>query len=141
MPRPVAATEPPVSPVVAPPDRERLLEEENSRLKLENVDLKRENVDLRVDNRGLTKTVGSLSGEISAFGKERREMQAERKTFMAQIGELTTRVFQLQAGRERPAPEPVKAEIVHERVIDVTPPPSTQSPEQKVDNSASEIIS
>jgi hypothetical protein len=108
------------TPTAVSREREKVLEEENTRLRQELVDEK-------INNRALTQTVSVLSGEIKEFGKERREMQAERRSFLAQIGDLTMRLGLLAAGRNTTPPEPIKAEIVQERVIDVSPDtPSTE---------------
>jgi hypothetical protein len=124
---------PTLSQPVVPVPEVTALEQENKRLKEDILDLK-------IDNRGLTKTVNTLVEEVREFARERREIQAERKTWMAQIGEMTTRLLQLSSGHDRPTPAP--AEVIHARVIEVDAQPAANPHSDKpgVDNSVSEII-
>jgi hypothetical protein len=88
--------------------------------KKENARIKTENLDLRIESRGKDKTIQLLVEEQREYAKERREMLGERKNFLLQIGELTTRLIQLAPGRPSPAsPEPPY--VVEARVVTTNP--------------------
>jgi hypothetical protein len=59
-------------------------------------ELKREVLDLKIANRGKDMFIDQLQKERQAFAEERREYVGQLMTFNRRVGELETRLLQIQ---------------------------------------------